>query len=70
MPDWFKQPARVDPEAKKKLERFVVENIDSPISVLYLRSLGKQGDLGRIRVDTLMKQGLGIKLDNLKKVVK
>ena len=70
MMNWGKQPAKVNPESKKKLEKFVIENIDSPISILYLRSLGKQGSTGRIRVNTLMKQGLGIKMDNLNKVVK
>lgn len=62
--------SQVNPDAKKRLEQFVVNNIDNPISVIYLQSLGKQGDLGRIRVNTLVKQGMGIKLNFMNKVVK
>jgi 3-hydroxyacyl-CoA dehydrogenase len=66
MQNWAKN---VDPKATKRLEQFVVNNINHPISVIYLQSLGKQGISARVRVNTLMKQGLGIQMGIMNKVI-
>ena len=67
--DRFKKSGQVKPGVVPKVEQFVVNNIDHPISVIYLRSLGKQGTTGRIRVKKLTEQGMGIKMGYMNKII-
>jgi len=67
---WNRLESNVRPGARKKLQKFVVENIDDPISIIYLRSLGRQGTVGRERVNTLMEQGIDYRNQKIKGLVK
>jgi len=54
-----------------KVEKHVVENIDDPISIIYLKSLSRRNLLGdRIHVNKLMEQGLAYKNDHIRRVVR
>ncbi len=65
MPGFFgPRIAKVSKATKKKAEQYVVENIDEPSSRAYLKGLG-QSSFGRIRVNTLVKQGTIKKLKKL-----
>lgn len=57
---WRNRPAKVSKATRKKAEKFVVENIEHPVSQAYLKTYATGGPWPRkIRIKTLQQQGLG-----------